>query len=292
MRSKTSNKAENMKTGILIKIHKSAGKEILAVADKEIIGKKFEEGELCLDVSERFYKGEEKTEEEIILERKIISEDKLFELKSEILKIPLKKVKVKEVALDVLKLVPEEAAINYKMVALAKNRNVFEIGMIYPEDISAQNALRFLSRQENFSYKIVLVTFTDLNNLLKKYRTLKSETVKALSELQQEKEEVLGVLESKSFQKIMAEDAPIIKMVLVILKHAVEGNASDIHIEPSRDKLTVRFRQDGILHPNLLLPLSVHLAIAARIKIISGLKIDESRIPQDGRFSTKINDKN
>lgn len=66
MRSKTSNKAENMKTGILIKIHKSAGKEILAVADKEIIGKKFEEGELCLDVSERFYKGEEKTEEEII----------------------------------------------------------------------------------------------------------------------------------------------------------------------------------------------------------------------------------
>ena len=233
-----------------------------------------------------------KTEEEIILERKIVSEEYLFNLKSKISKISLKKVKAEEIPLDVLKLIPEEAAINYKMVPLAKNGNVFAIGMVYPEDVTAQSALRFLSRQENFSYQIFLITFTDLNNILKQYRTFKSETRKALEELDQEKKEILGSLDGNQSPRMMAEEAPIIKMVFVILKHAIEGNVSDIHIEPSRDKLTVRFRQDGILHPSLFLPLSVHLAIAARIKIISNLKIDENRIPQDGRFSTKINDKN
>ena len=87
----------------------------------------------------------------------------------------------------------------------------------------------------------------------------------------------------------IAEEAPIIKMVLVILRHAIEGQASDIHIEPGREKLVVRFRLNGILHPSLFLPLKVHPAIVARIKILSGLKIDENRVPQDGRFSAKIN---
>ena len=232
-----------------------------------------------------------RTEEEIILEKKIVSEEYLFELKSKVSKISLKKVKAEEVPLDVLKLIPEEAAINYKMVPLAKNGNVFEIGMVYPEDVSAQNALRFLGRQENFTYEVFLITFTDLNNLLKQYRTFKGETKRALDELQQGKKEILGAMENNQSTIMMAEEAPIIKMVLVILKHAVEGNASDIHIEPTRDKIRIRLRQNGILSSTLFLPLSVHLAIAARIKIIASLKIDENRIPQDGRFSAKINNK-
>ncbi|MBI2050087.1 MAG: Flp pilus assembly complex ATPase component TadA [Candidatus Staskawiczbacteria bacterium] len=232
-----------------------------------------------------------KTEEEIILERKIVSENELFKIKSKISKIPLKRVKAEEIPLDVLKLIPEEAAMNYKMAALAKSKDFFEIGMVYPEDVSGQNALRFLSRQEGFSYKIFLITFTDLNNLLGQYRTLKSETKRALEELEKEKKEILGALEVGQSPKVMAEEAPIIKMVLVILKHAIDGNASDIHIEPSRDKLTVRFRQDGVLYPSLFLPLSVHLAIAARVKIMASLKIDENRIPQDGRFSAKLDNK-
>ncbi|MBI3337173.1 MAG: type II/IV secretion system protein [Candidatus Staskawiczbacteria bacterium] len=232
-----------------------------------------------------------KTEEEIILEKKIVSEEYLFELKSKISNVSLKKVKAEEVPSDVLRLIPEEAAINYKMVPLAKRGNIFEIGMVYPENVTAQSALRFLSRQENFTYEIFLITFTDLNNLLKQYRTFTSETKKALDELQQGKKEILGALEINQSHAIMAEEAPIIKMVLVILKHAIEGNASDIHIEPGRDKLRVRFRQNGVLYSSLLLPLSVQFAIAARVKIIASLKIDENRIPQDGRFSAKIGGK-
>ncbi|MEK7562690.1 MAG: GspE/PulE family protein [Patescibacteria group bacterium] len=231
-----------------------------------------------------------KTEEELILEKKIYPENALFDLKGKILKFPRRKVEAEKVPLEVLELIPEEAATNYKMAPLGKRENIVEIGMVYPEDASAHNALRFLARQQNFTYEVYLITFTDLNNLLKQHRTLKSETKKALEELNKEKKDILvGEAGSLGLGRIMTEDAPIIKMVMVILRHAIEGNASDIHIEPSREKLTVRFRQDGILHPSLFLPLSVHPSVAARIKILAGIKIDENRLPQDGRFSAKIN---
>jgi len=89
----------------------------------------------------------------------------------------------------------------------------------------------------------------------------------------------------------LAEEAPITKIVAVILRHAVEGDASDVHIEPTREKLKIRFRLLGFLHSSIFLPLRIHPAVVARVKILSNLKIDETRIPQDGRFSTKINGK-
>ena len=229
-----------------------------------------------------------KPEEELILDKKIYPENSLFELKSKIYKVPLMAVKADKVPLEVMELIPEEAATNYKMAPLEKKDSVVQVGMVYPEDGSALNALRFLARQQNFTYQIFLITFTDLNNLLKQHRTLKSEAKKALEELSKEKNNIFGTPDS-SLANVMVDDAPIIKIVLVILRHAIEGNASDIHIEAGREKLVVRFRQDGVLHPSLFLPLSVHPAVVARIKIISGLKIDETRLPQDGRFSAKIN---
>lgn len=235
-----------------------------------------------------------KTEEEILLEEKVLEEGALFALKSRLIKVPLLKPASDEIPLEVLELISEEAAGNYNMAALFKKGNVVGVGMVYPEDIVAQNALRFLSRRQNFNYEIHLISFSDLQTILKQYRTLKRETKKALTELGKEQDEVLIGLgqnaDSSSLE--MSEDAPIIKMVLVILRHALEGNASDIHIEPNREKLNVRFRQDGILHLSLFLPLSVHLSIVSRIKILANLKIDEKRVPQDGRFSAKINNKN
>ncbi len=232
-----------------------------------------------------------KTEEEIILENKIISEDSLFGLKSKLVNVPLKKLNQDEIPLDVLELISGASAMNYKMVPLFKRDNVIGVGMVYPENISSQNALRFLSHKENFVYEIYLITFSDLNNALKQYKTLKVETKKALEELGGDRKEILISLEQGSVSSKITDDAPVIKMVLVILRHAIEGNASDIHIEPNRERLNIRFRQDGILHLSLFLPLSVHLSIVSRIKILANLKIDENRIPQDGRFSIKINNK-
>jgi len=234
-----------------------------------------------------------KTEEDVILATNIVSEDFLFNLKSKVSNIPLKKVDPDQVSLDVLGLIPEEASVNYKMVSTAKIGDFVQVGMVYPEAIEAQNALRFLANQENFTYQIYLITPSNLASILKRRKNISTETNKALKDLGEESEKFSGknldILEKNQLIGVVAEEAPIIKMVLVILRHAVEGNASDIHIEPGRDKLNVRFRLNGVLYPSLSLPLKVHLAIVARVKILSGLKIDENRIPQDGRFSIKIN---
>lgn len=231
------------------------------------------------------------TEEEVILKYKIVGEDELFKLKGELYNVPFLKPATHEIPLDVLELVSEEAAINYKMTPLFKKGKTVGIGMVYPENIDAQNALRFLAQKEGFSCEIHQIGLSDLETILKQHSTLKRETKKALEQLSKEKSDILIALTKGSAAENVAQDAPIVKMVLVILRHAIEGNASDIHIEPAKDKLNVRFRQDGVLHLSLFLPLNVHLAIVSRIKILANLKIDENRIPQDGRFSAKINNK-
>jgi len=232
------------------------------------------------------------TQEEVILKEKIMPEDDLFNLKAKVLNLPFFKInKDQEIPLDILELISEEAVVNYKMIPLFKKGNAIGVGMVYPEDISAQNALRFLSNKGSFSYNVHVITLNDLNDVLKQYSALKRETKRALTEFSKEKSEILVALAQGSSSVDVSGEAPIIKMVLVILRHAIEGNASDIHIEPGREKLNVRFRQDGVLHLSLFLPLNVHSSIVSRIKILANLKIDENRIPQDGRFSAKINNK-
>ncbi len=234
-----------------------------------------------------------KKEEEMLLEKDIVSEDFLFELKSKKLKVPFEKNIPEKISADVLKLIPEESVKFYKMIPLTKKGNAATIGMVYPEDFKAREALKFLANQNKFSYKIYLITLTNFETLLKQYRPLRKEIGIALEKLESdfkvEKAEVLQV--DKIEFKRLAEEAPIIKMVTVILRQAVEGMASDIHVEPGREKLRIRFRLDGILHSSIFLPLKVHPAIVARVKILSSLRIDETRIPQDGRFSAKINNK-
>jgi len=235
-----------------------------------------------------------KPEEEIILEKNIVAENTLFDLKSKLSKIALRKIKAEEIPPDAIALIPEEASVNYKMSAVGKSNKDIIVGMVYPENIAAQNALRFLANQQRFTYQVCLITPSDLEKIQKQRQNLSAQTEKALEELGDDNEqlqELSNASQSKISVQAVAEEAPIIKMVLVILRHAVEGHASDIHIEPGREKLIVRFRLNGVLQPSLFLPLKVHPAVVARIKILSGLKIDENRVPQDGRFSEKINDK-
>ncbi len=231
-----------------------------------------------------------KKEEDVILERRICSEDFLFGLKSETLKIPLKKITAQEVPLETLGMIPEETAKHYQMIPMIKKNNTLEVGMVYPEDLKAQEALKFLARQGKFNFEVFLVTPTTFSNLLRQYRTLRREVGRALEELETELkgEKVEARPRTAAEFERLAEEAPITKIVAVILRHAVEGRASDIHIEPTRDRLRVRFRLLGILHSSIFLPLKTHPAVVARIKILSNLKIDETRIPQDGRFSAII----
>ncbi len=235
-----------------------------------------------------------KREEEIILEKGILMEAPLFEFKSKNLKIPLKTVVADDIPLKILELIPYDSAKYYRMIPLEKKDSKVEVGMVYPEDIQAQEALKFLFRQQKLSYGIFLITPTLFENLSKQYQSLKKEVTMALEELEGEMDnggtEKVPV-QREGFERI-AEDAPVTKMVAVILRHAVEGKASDIHIEPTKKESKIRFRLDGILHASLFLPLKIHPAVVARIKILSNLKIDETRLPQDGRFGITVGQKN
>ena len=214
-----------------------------------------------------------KKEEEIILEKGLASEELLFGLKSELQNIPLKKVAPGDVPLKVLEIIPEESAKYYKMIPLARKDNLVDVGFVYPEDTKSIEALKFLSRQKKFDYRVFLITPSTFNGLLKQYKSLKEEVKKALRELGVEAEqEKIKKPVLPRFKRVIKE-APIAKIVEVILKHAVAGRASDIHIEPTPKRLRVRFRLDGVLHSSIFLPLDTHSGIITRIKILSKLKI-------------------
>ncbi|MDP4007054.1 MAG: ATPase, T2SS/T4P/T4SS family, partial [bacterium] len=232
----------------------------------------------------------QKPVEELLIEKNLIQEDLLFSTKAEMLQIPLRSLEPKDIPLKVLELIPEDSALHYRMVPLSAREGVIEVGMVVPEDPKAKEALNFLSRQGKFSFQVALLTVSQFSSIMRIYRNQKSEMSQAVQELQEEMKGEKGG-ELKPQLDRLVEEAPVTKMVAVILRNAVEGNASDIHIEPTRDKLRVRFRMLGELYSSLFLPKRVHQAVVTRIKILSSLKIDEQRIPQDGRFSTVIDER-
>ena len=233
-----------------------------------------------------------KSPEEVIFLGGFLSEDDLFNFKSKITKFPLKKVNPDKINQSVLAVIPKESAEFYKIIPLAINKEnkILEVGMVFPENSQAEEAIKFLARQEKLSLKVYLIRISDFKKCFQKYQIPEKEMQNALEELEKESRKEETGTSSRDFSRLV-EDAPVVKMVAVILRQAIEGRASDIHIEPTRKNLRVRYRMDGILYASLFLPLRIHPAIIARIKILSGLKIDETRMPQDGRFSTKFNDK-
>ena len=218
-----------------------------------------------------------------------VSEDDIVKAKAETRGIEAKSIKGKKIPYEVLKKIPEEASRHYKFIPLNLEDGVLEIGMVNPDDIEAKEALQFISSRLNLPFKISLISQEDLNNAYKGYEGLSGEATRVLGELETELDKVIKEKAPQlNLEEKFIEETPVTKMVAVMLKHAVAGNASDIHIEPLQQKLRVRFRVDGILYTSLFLPLTVHEAIVSRIKILTNMKLDEKRKPQDGRFEAVI----
>ena len=208
--------------------------------------------------------------------------------------IPTRKLGKDNISFDVLKNIPEESAKHYNFVPIGIADGVLEIGILDPDNLVAKDALQFISSRIGLPFKLFRISQEDFNKVLGQYKNLRGEVTKALSELDiGEEEEILGqelVSQSKKKSNIV-EEAPVTKIVAVILNHATEGNASDIHIEPTPKDVKVKFRVDGVLYTSLLLPKSVHEAVVARVKILTSMKLDERRKPQDGRFTARISGK-
>ncbi len=210
--------------------------------------------------------------------------------------IPIRSLGGKRLPYDILKYVPRDSASYYKFLPIGVTEGVLEIGMIDPENIEARDAAQFIASKVDMPLKIFLISQEDFNSAIESYEGLTGEVDQALNQLGAEVEAQKGApaelikdgAQRGEGKANIIEEAPVTKIVGVILQHATSGNASDIHIEPVADKIRVRFRVDGVLYTSLFLPLQVHDAVVARIKILTNMKLDEKRKPQDGRFSAKV----
>lgn len=242
---------------------------------------------------------------EEVLEKRGIALKDVLTAAGEYYQVPVRMLMPEEkIPGEILDYVPEEAVIHYKFVPLAVKDGVLEVGILDPDNLEARDALNFISSKINMPFKLFLVSEKDFNEVLGMYRGLSEEVTKALSQLDGGGNQVEGVVsldsadgtkedvktEKKKGEKetTIVEEAPITKIVATILRYATEGDASDVHIEHLRDTIRVRFRVDGVLNTSLVLPAKVHSAVISRIKILSNMKLDEKRKPQDGRFSAKI----
>jgi len=261
------------------------------------------------------------TVEQVLLKRGI-DLDEILRAKGEEFDIPTRSIKNKEIPGKVLEFIPEESAKYYRFVPIGVKDGVLEVGIVDPDNIEGRDALNFISSKINMPFKIFLITDQDFENVISQYKGLSGEVTKALSELETELKggpqasdddeeeggetpeeeenstaaneidtsDVVKAKDGKGETKII-EDAPVTKIVATILRYATDGNASDIHIERMRENVRVRFRVDGVMNTSLVLPAKVHSAVVARIKILSNMRLDEKRKPQDGRFSARIADR-
>ncbi len=224
--------------------------------------------------------------EELLYERTNADQVAVAKVKSEILKAPYKKVNAVSISEETLQLIPKETSQNYRVIPLEKTKDMLIVGMLRPDDVRAQEALRFIAKRERVSLGVYLVTPSDLSEVWRRYIPYKSEIDAALREMNLKP--TGGGLVALEEGARTAEDAPIIKIVASTLRHAVEIGASDIHIEPQHNYLRIRLRIDGDLREAASLPVELSQPVISRIKVLAQLRLDETRMPQDGRFRTLI----
>lgn len=231
--------------------------------------------------------------EELIAAKNLVSEKDMAQAKSRVLGVPYMAVNLSTIPDELLQLIPEETAKTYEVVPLAREGNTLIVGMVHPDDAKTQDVLRFVAKQNKVNMGAYVITPSDLSMVLRKYSPFENTFQSVLRTLNIKPEaaktaagqRIVG-LEDRGIGK--SEDAPVIKIVASILKEAVNLGASDIHIEPQRKALRVRLRVDGELQELSSMPLELHQPVLSRVKVMSDLKIDETRTPQDGRFRTSV----
>lgn len=219
--------------------------------------------------------------DKILLQHNLVPLEKIAEAKAQLLNVPYIKLEGKAIQTDVLNLIPEAVARRYVLMPFEKGENVLSVAMADPLDIQI---IQFLEKKSGLRIKPFLGLPEDIQKIIHDQysQNLTAEVTSALKE----------VAASRPEAQIMAEaapqiirEAPVSNIVNQLLEYAVKIRASDIHIEPEEEKTRIRYRIDGVLQEKIIMPKGVHEALISRVKILSTLKIDEKRLPQDGRFT-------
>jgi len=221
---------------------------------------------------------------DVLVSRGLISQEALIRLEAYILGVPFVNLEKEKVPPEVLRIIPEPIARSHNIVSFRKKGKNLEVAMLDPKDLKT---IEFIKKKADLKILPRLTTPKSIKNVLGQYQeSLQAEfselikkEAKGIKEIREEK----AVSEGEELAK-QAQELPIIRIVETLLKHAILQRASDIHIEPSEKEVLVRYRIDGILHDAMTLPAQTKSGIVARIKVLSNLKLDEHRLPQDGRF--------
>ncbi len=228
---------------------------------------------------------------EVLVNSGKITEDNLRRMQAYVLGIPFVDLKGRKIPFETLSLIPEPVARTHNIVAFKKTDDSLEVAMLDVNDLSA---IDFIKKKVNLKIQPRLTDTDSIKESIIQYqKSLKAEFGDLI---QKETAALKAVAEddgksptSEKDIKKMAEDIPVVRIVDTLLKHAILQNASDIHIEPQEEQLLVRYRIDGLLHDAMVLPKHAEPSITARIKVLSNLKLDEKRLPQDGRFKVDMN---
>ncbi|MCX6765491.1 MAG: ATPase, T2SS/T4P/T4SS family [Candidatus Moranbacteria bacterium] len=222
---------------------------------------------------------------DILLKKGLISEVDLRKLYAYILGIPFVDLTKEVISSDILQIIPEPIARKYNIIAFEKSGRDLKVAMINPEDLQT---IDFIKKKTGLKIVPCLTSEESIRAILRQYeKSLKAEFGDIIDRSSQEITE--GKEPDEDLEKV-AQDLPVIRIVDTLLKHAILQSASDIHIEPEEHEVRVRYRIDGILHDAMSLPKQILLGIVARIKVLSNLKLDEHRLPQDGRFKIEKDD--
>jgi len=198
---------------------------------------------------------------------------------------------------NALQHMPEDSARYYKVIPVSVTEGLLTVAATNLDDLQMRQAVQFLARKYGLPHQFVFILNEELETALQAYESLTGEVDEALGSLEQQLTQEIAQKEKEASSKgagtqanadHLKEDAPVTKIVATILRYAVDGKASDIHIEPGEHNIAVRFRVDGDLQKSLELPLKVSAALVARVKILSSMRLDEKRKPQDGRFSANF----
>lgn len=218
-----------------------------------------------------------------------IAEDDLKKVQAYILGIPFIDISEQKIPAEVLSLIPEPIARKNNIIAYQKTDNVLEVAMLDTDDLAS---IDFIRKKTGFKIQPRLTSTDSLRKALIQYqKSLKADfgdIIKKETETFGTKEENTKNENGEADLNKMATDLPVIRIVDTLLKHAILQGASDIHIEPLEKELIIRYRVDGLLHDAMTLPKNTTSAIIARIKVLANLKLDEKRLPQDGRFKSEL----
>jgi len=230
--------------------------------------------------------------EDILVSRGILESESIVKLKAELYNFPYQDLIETQIEKDALNIITSEVAENYQVICFEKKDNSILVGITDIDNFQAMEAVNFIAKKAGYKVEYYLISELSFRKAFKQYEVFKQEIYSALEK--KETEEAL-IAEEKDDDiediGVMVKSAPVSKIVSVIIRNAVEGKASDIHIEPLKKDTKVRYRIDGILHTSLILPKKVHDSIVGRIKVLAKLKLDETRLPQDGRIRLIIDKK-